>query len=395
MKKILVIISLLFLLGSCIKEPDYHSYQVNLVVDFVVDFPQDLKNGAKVTLINQLKNYTYDAETDKNGKVQFSSVEPGFYSVTISHSFSTGNKKHYYNGQKDIDILDSKTETVEARESLFGAFVIKEVYYSGSTTPAGKIYYADQYLEIFNNTSEIQYADGISVLIHEASNSGTNMWANIKDTIVAETIWSIPGNGTQVPVEPGKSIVIAQDGINHKDDPNGNPLSPVNLGDADFEFYAYKPKTTDIDSPTVPNLIEDYSGNEIIKEITYVVGGGSAIAIARIPGNTDEERKAYINRNLIAKLSSSGSSTTFFAKVANKYLIDAVETVKDEAHAIYKRFTPELDAGYTYITSGSRSGKCIRRKVMEIIGGRVIYQDTNNSTEDFLKDVNPKPKIYE
>lgn len=395
MKKVFVIISLLFLLGSCIKEPDYHSYQVNLVVDFGADFPQDQNNGAKVTLINQLKNYMYNAETDKNGKVQFSSLEPGFYIVTISHLFSTGNKKHYYNGQKNIDILGNKTETVEARESLFGAFVIKEVYYSGSATPAGKIYYADQCLEIFNNTSEIQYADGISVLIHEASNSGTNMWANIKDSIVVETLWSIPGNGTLVPVEPGKSIVIAQDGINHKDDPNGNPLSPVNLGNADFEFYAYKPKATDIDSPTVPNLIEDYSGNEIIKEITYVVGGGSAIAIARIPGNTDEERKAYINRNLIKKLSSSGSSTTFFAKVANKYLIDAVETVKDEAHAIYKRFTPELDAGYTYITSGSRSGKCVRRKIKEIVGGRVIYQDTNNSTEDFLKDVDPKPKIYE
>lgn len=395
MKKVLLIISLLFLLESCLKEPDFHSFQVNLIIDFGLDFPQDQKTGAKVTLINQLKNYIYDAETDKNGKVQFSSLEPGFYSVTISHSFSTGNKKHYYNGQKNIDILDNKTETVEARESLFGAFVIKEVYYSGSTTPAGKIYYADQYLEIFNNTSEIQYADGISVLIHEASNAGTNMWANIKDTIVAETIWSIPGNGTQVPIEPGKSIIIALDGINHKDDPNGNPLSPVNLGNADFEFYVDKYNNKDIDSPVVPNLIEDYSGNETFKEIVYVVGGGSAIAIAKIPGNTVEERKAYINRNLIAKLSSTGSNTTFYAKVANQYLIDVVETVKDEAHAIYKRFPPELDAGYTYVASGSRSGKCIRRKIKEVIGTRVVYQDTNNSTEDFLKDVDPKPKIYE
>jgi len=395
MKKVFAIVFLLFLFGSCLKEPDIHSYQVNLVVDFGTDFPQDQKNGAKVTLINQLKNYTYYAETDKNGKIQFSSLEPGFYSVTISHSFSTGNKKHYYNGQKNIDILDNKTETVEAHESLFGALIIKEIYYSGSTTLAGKIYYADQYLEIFNNTSEIQYADGISVLIHESSNSGTNMWANINDTIVAETIWSIPGNGTQVPVAPGKSIIIAQDGINHKDDPNGNPLSPVNLGNADFEFYVYKFNNKDIDSPSVPNMIRDYTVDDLIEEVTYDVRGGSAIAIAKIPGNTDEERKAYIKRNLIAKPSSSGSETNFYAKVANKYLIDAVETVKDEAHAIYKRFTPELDAGYTYVTSGSRSGKCIRRKVKEISGGRVIYQDTNISTEDFLKDVDPKPKIYE
>jgi len=395
MKKLLVIISLLFLFGSCLKEPDYHSYNVSLVVDFGADFPQDRKEGAKVTLFNQLKSYTYEAETDKNGKVQFSSLEPGFYSVTISHSYRSGIITYQYNGLKNIDIFDNKADSLKLKESIIGDFLIKEVYYSGSTTPAGKIYYADQYLEIFNNTSEIQYADGISVLIHEASNTGTNMWANIKDTIVAETIWTIPGYGTQVPVEPGKSIVIAQDGINHRDDPNGNPLSPVNLGNADFEFYSYKLNNKDIDSPAVPNLTEDYSGNEIIKEIVYVVGGGSAIAIAKIPGNTDEERKAYINKNLIEKPSSSGSKTTFFAKVANKYLIDAVETVKDEAHAIYKRFPPELDAGYTYVAAGSRSGKCVRRKVKEITNGRVIYQDTNNSTNDFLKDVDPKPKIYE
>lgn len=395
MKKLLAVISLLFMLGSCLKEPDYRSYQLNLVVDFGAGFPQDQKDGAKVTLFNQTKGNTFEAKTDDNGEVLFSSVEPGFYSVTISHSLRSGNITYQYNGLKNIEVFDNKTESVEVKESTSGAFVIKEIYFSGSITPAGKIYYADQYIEIFNNTSEIQYADGISVLIHEASNAGTNIWANIKDTIVAETIWSIPGNGTQVPIAPGKSIVIAQDGINHRDDPNGNPLSPVNLGNADFEFYSYKPKTKDIDYPAVPNMIEDYSGNGIIKEFTYVVGGGSAIAIVKIPGNNDEERKAYLKKNLVAKPSSTGSEVTFYGKVANKYIIDAVETVKDEAHAIYKRFSPELDAGYTYVAAGSRSGKCVRRKVKEIVGGRVIYQDTNNSTNDFLKDVDPKPKIYE
>ena len=395
MNKLLGIISLLFLLGSCLKEPDFQSFQLSIVVDFGSGFPQDQKEGAKVILFNQSKSYTVEAETDVDGEVLFSSVEPGFYSVTVSHSFRYEDITYRYNGLKNIDVFNSTTESVKVNESKSGAFVIKEIYFSGSTTPAGKVYYADQYIELFNNTPEIQYADGISILEHESNDTGVNMWDNIKDTIVAEYIWTIPGNGNQFPVAPGKSIVIAQDGINHRDDPNGNPLSPVNLGNAEFEFYAYKNKTTDIDSPTVPNLIEDYSGNEIIKEITYFVGGGSAIAIAKIPGNTDEERKAYIKRNLVAKSSSTDSNINYYAKVANKYLIDAVETVKDEAHAIYKRFPPELDAGYTYVTTGSYSGKCVRRKVKEIVGGRVIYQDTNNSTNDFLKDVDPKPKIYE
>lgn len=393
MKNVLLIISLILLLGSCLKEPDFHSYQVNIVIDFGQDFPKDQMNGAKVTLINQLKNYTYDAETDKNGKVQFSSLEPGFYSVTISHSFSTGNKKHYYSGQKNIDILANITETVEARESLFGAFVIKEFYFSGRTTPAGKAYSNDQYIEIFNNTPEIQYADGISVLEHESYATGENYWAKIKDTIVVKMIWTIPGAGNEVPVLPGKSIVLARTGINHRDDSNGNSLSPVNLGNANFEFYVFKQPEKDIDSPTVPNLIENLFVFRA-SDVTFHVKGGSAIAIAKIPGKTNEEQKVYMNKNLISKTTSS-SSGNYYVKVANRYVLDAVEVVMDEAHAIYKRFPPDLDAGYTYISLGSESGKCIRRKIKEVIAGRVVYQDTNNSTEDFLKDVDPKPKIYE
>ncbi len=394
MKKLLVIISLFFLLGSCLKEPEYHSYTLSLVVDFGAGFPQDQKDGAKVTLFNQTKGNTVQAKTDDNGEVLFSSVEPGFYSVTISHSFRSGNITYQYNGLKNIEIFDNKTESVKVKESTAGAFVIKEVYYSGSTTPAGKAYYGDQYLEIFNNTPETQYADGISLLEHESSGTGVNMWSKIQDSIVVKMVWTIPGNGTQVPVAPGKSIVIAQDGINHRDDPKGNPSSPVNLGNADFEFYVSRISNKDIDSPSVPNLIEDLFGKNTF-EVTYRVQGGSALAIAKIPGNTDDERKAYIKKNLIDKPFVSGSDTSYYAKIANKYVIDAVETVEDEAHAIYKRFPPELDAGYTYVSTGSYSGKCIRRKVKEIVGGRVIYRDTNNSTEDFLKDVDPKPKIYE
>lgn len=126
MKKVLVIISVLFLLGSCIKEPDYHSYQVNLVVDFGADFPQDQKNGAKVTLINQLKNYTYDAETDKNGKVQFSPLEPGFYSVTISHSFSTGNKNIIITGRKISIYLTIKQKQSRRAKAYLVLLLLKK-----------------------------------------------------------------------------------------------------------------------------------------------------------------------------------------------------------------------------------------------------------------------------
>jgi len=394
MKNFLLILSLLFLLSSCLKEPDYHSYQLNIVIDFGLDFPQEHKTGAKVSLFNQLKSYTLEASTNSDGSIRFSPIEPGFYSVIISHSYTSEGIMYYYNGAKNIEIFGDKTDSIVVKCTKSGALVVKEFYFSGKTTPAGKPYSNDQYIEIFNNSPEIQYADGISVLEHESYATGENYWANLKDTIVVKMIWTIPGTGNQVPVLPGKSIILARTAINHRDDPNGNQLSPVNLGNAEFEFYVEKQPVIDIDAPNVPNLIEDlfvFRANDV----AFHVKGGSAIAIAKIPGKTNKDHKAYIAKNLVSKNTSSGSGSTYYVKIASKYVFDAVELVMDEAHATYKRFPSDLDLGFTYVNSGSGSGKCIRRKIKEVIAGRVVYQDTNNSTEDFLKDVDPKPKIYE
>lgn len=394
MKRTLLIASVLFLFASCLKEPDYRSYQVKLVIDFGTDFLPEHKVGAKVVFFNQLKGYTVEMNADADGKVMFSSVEPGFYSVTVSHSFDFVGKIHSYNGLKNIEVFGNVSDSVKVNGSSTGIFVIKEIYYSGSTTPAGKPYSGDQYLEIFNNTDKIQYADGISILEHDSYATGENFWKYMSDSIVLRMVWTIPGNGNEVPVLPGKGIVLARDGIDHKSDPNGNPLSPVNLGNADFEFFVFKEKIEDTDSPGVANLVEDFFVTRT-NDISFHVKGGSALAIAKLPCKNASERKTYLNKNLVAKASVTGSITSYYAKVASEYVIDAVEVTWDEAHAIYKRFPPELDAGYTYVVSGSGSGKCIRRKVKEVTNGRVVYKDTNNSTEDFLKDVDPKPKIYE
>lgn len=394
MTKVLFIALLFLLLGSCLKEPDFHSYPVEITLDFGAGFPQEQKAGAKVSLFNQTKSYSVESYNDSDGNVRFSAVEPGFYSVTVSHSYTQANKTLYLNGLKLIQVFNPVSDTIHLNPGKSGPFLIKEFYYSGSLTSAGKLYSADQYIEIVNNTNEVQYADGISVLEHESYGTGANFWANIKDTIVVKMIWTIPGSGTQVPVMPGKSIVLARNAINHKDDPNGNPNSPVNLGNADFEFYVAKQPETDLDSPNVPNLEENlfvFRGSDV----TFHVKGGSAIAIAKLPVETKAERMAYIDKFLISKSSASGSNVTYYAKISNNDVLDAVEVVFDEAHAIYKRFPPELDAGYTYTPSGSGSGKCIRRKTSADINGKVFYQDTNNSTEDFLKDVAPEPKIYE
>jgi len=375
---------------SCMKEPDYRAFSVDLTIEFGEEIPQESRNGAKVVLTNRIKNYSTTEYVSSDGYILFAGIEPGFYSVTVTHSYTVDGNFFYFNGLKNIDIFSSVVDTIPLVKSESSAFIIKEFYYSGCLTPAGNQYTSDQYVEIFNNTQELQYADGISVIEHESYALDENYWTFLLDTIVARMIWTIPGDGTDVPVLPGNSIVIARDAINHQDDSLGNPLCPVNLINADFEFWVETVSGDDIDGPFSTNMIEDlftFRGSDVC----FHTRGGSAIALVKYPGNHND-RKEFIENNLIKK---DPSSSRYYGKIPNEFVLDAVEVTWDEAHAIYKRFPIELDAGYTYVAAGSRSGKCVRRKVKEIVDGRYVYHDTNNSSEDFLKDADPKPWIYE
>lgn len=391
MKSILSYILIFLLFSSCVKNlPDYNNYSVELKVVFSEEVPYEHRDSAKVVLANLTKNYSFTEYTNSDGEVLFNGIEPGFYSATVVHSYGESGDFFSLNGLKLLDVFAPTVDTIPLVLSKSKALVIKEFYYSGCLTPAGNQYTSDQYIEIFNNTPVVQYADGMSIFEHESYSLEENYWTFLIDTIVARMIWTIPGEGNDVPILPGRSIVIARDAINHQDEILGNPLSPVDLLYADFEFWVESVTGGDFDGPFAINLIEDlftFRGSDI----SFHTRGGSAIALIRIPGN-DEERKTFIENNLVRK---TETSTRWYGKIPNEFVIDAVEVTWDEAHAIYKRFPLELDAGYTYVAAGSRSGKCIRRKVKEVIDGRYVYQDTNNSTEDFLKDADPKPWFYE
>lgn len=390
MKKFIYIIIVVLLVSACIKDPDFNSYTIELKVILNEEITGQIINNAKVTLINLQKGYTIQAYMDSTGVMVFNSVEPGFYAATLSHSYEVGPFMQNLNGTLDMKVFSSVKETIPVVLSTSNALVIKEYYYSASLTPAGNQYSSDQFIEIYNNSEDIVYIDGLSIIEHESYGISTNFWANLTDKFAVRMIWTFPGEGDDYPINPGRSVVIARDAFNHKSDPNGNPLAPVDLGNADFEFWVDMPGGSDIDNFTSPNMIEDlftFRGSDVV----FHVRGGSAIALVDIALDPDE-RKNYIDNNLVRK---EISSSRWYGLITNEMVVDAVEVVFDEAHAVYKRFPVVVDAGYTYVPSGSKSGKGLRRKIKTIIEGRTVYQDTNNSTEDFIKDVIPKPWIYE
>jgi hypothetical protein len=389
--KYLPLVLVFVLFSACVEqEPDYHAYEVHMVIDYGEEVPAEFWEGAKVVLTNLTKGNSLTAFTSDSGEVHFTEIEPGFYNATLVHSYNHEGAAFFLNGLNLVDVFSTLTDTMEIAISETNAFVIKQYYYSGCVTPAGNQYTSDQFVEIHNNTELVQYADGLSIIEHESYSLEENYWNFIEDSIVARAIWTIPGDGTDYPVAPGASVVIARDGINHQDEVLGNPLSPVNLENADFEYWVWRETGGDLDAPIAANLVENlftFRGSDYV----FHTRGGSAIALALYPG-THADRQEFIDNHQVLKITST---TRYYGVVPNEYILDAVEVTWDEAHAIYKRFPLELDAGYTYVPAGSRSGLCVKRKVKEVIDGRYVYQDTNNSTEDFETDVIPKPWINE
>jgi hypothetical protein len=396
MKKLFVV--LLFclvginLFNSCDQVTPQHPVNIHLVL------PAGFTDGTIPDAVQiKVKNLSTGREdiltANATGDVTTKLVE-AIYSLSASFTLKVGNVEYTFNGIIDEYLLNYDA-TIMLNLTLAkntGGFVLKEVYFSGSKTPDAKSYYDDQFHEIYNNTTDTLYADGLCIGVLEQTSSNPNVWVNTDGTFMDQLpltfhVWIVPGTGKQYPVYPGKSILIAQDGINHKSDPNGNPNSPVNLGNANWETYV-DVAGKDLDAPGVPNLTMMYTTSATMFDWIHSVFG-AAVVIFRLP----VPWATYVADANNFKTKPGSTSSTKYFMIDKKNVIDGVEIVRAETDKRYKRLHNEIDAGYTYLDGGTYCSKSVRRKAKMIVNGRVIYQDTNNSTNDFLHDLAPTPGI--
>ncbi len=101
-------------------------------------------------------------------------------------------------------------------------FIIEEVFYTGVKTPEGKNYNSSRYFKLVNNTNKILYADGLiigqSEFLTSVNNNVTPYTPYHKFAI--KGMMQLPGSGTNHPVNPGDFIVIADNAINHRNQPH-------------------------------------------------------------------------------------------------------------------------------------------------------------------------------
>jgi hypothetical protein len=383
LKSILFSVLLLSMAGCDLQDVPFTKAIVHLSLPVdVVGYGYD---GYQISLTNIATGRIQSMTSDTTGVVQMN-VEEGVYNIEVSGTkafTSSGMVKTLYIGgllEKALMVGSQVEDTILVSASVQSdGFVIKEIYYAGSKTPANGTYYQDQFVEIYNNSDSVLYADGLTLVesTHINSNAVNEYADDYPDDLIAGALYSIPGDGTTYPVQPGKSIVLASSGINHQ---AANANSPVDLSKADFEWY--DAGTTDADAPTVTNLIRAFCYSNTIWLLH--VKGGHAYALFKPTGSIAD----FVTQNSVSVQTTSGSSVTR-VKVANTLLLDGVDL--GLAGVIgSKSLSSSVDISFTYC-DGSYTGKSVRRKVKEWKDGRAVLQDTNNSSSDFTPNATPKP----
>ncbi len=395
MKKYILLVAASIFLFSCSEMDEAKDVEKIQTLKTTISVNVKLPDGvpAPTSYTYKLNNFTDKIEIvktgDGSGTITLDDVIPGIYTINVSSEVATADFTYNFNGNvTNTQLLaDNQKVNVDVAASKSGNILLKELYYCGSKTPSGGSYFRDQYYEVYNNSNSVQYLDGLCIGNINPNVATASLPSypgdNPDDYLYFITVWQIPGvpqslaGSTQnYPLQPGESAIIAQMADNHQRE-GLNPNSPVNLLSAEFEAYV---RSTAIikDNPAI-NMKMAFWPSPAYQWLVTVFGGAYAIFYP------DHE----IDPN---EYTSPINSTQKLCKISIDCVVDAVELVNDESKMKLKRMPAVLDAGATTV-GATYCGKSVTRKIKSTLkDGRIIYQDTNNSTEDFEVTDMPVPR---
>lgn len=373
-----------FLFTGCLKEE-----KMSIGARIKVNMPEGFENmspeGIDVKLYSTTSGLTYTSQCDASGIATFN-VEYGFYEAVAQHRERGENTIDIFNGRMERIVLnentkDGDTYTINLSHAKLQQLIIKEIYYAGCKKNDGKnIYKDDAYLSIYNNSDEVAYLDSLCIGTVNPVTSAKpsnftkddgSLWDEIPLFMMA---WQFPGTGKDYPLQPGEETIIAINAINHADIASQS----VDLSKANFAFWDPLLTKTSVPAPGVKllNMIWRTNGTSFTISVT-----GPAMIIFKIPTSAAISAEAYAEDSRNLKQDPVTLAATQYLMIHKDWVIDGVECVTSTSKA-NKRIPNNIDAGFTYIPT-SYLGNSVCRKVDEIVDGRIIYMDTNNSSEDF------------
>lgn len=393
MKKLIFLLPLLTLLFavSCSKDddgPKKHKVVVTTVL------PEEVKwddiTSLTVTATNKATAQQSVVSVTKSGVAEFNLI-PGIYDFVANGS----TEKFHINGLVGgVEVYAEKEVEIKLIAGVSSTLVLKEVYFSG--VPSS--YFVDAFYEIYNNTDEVQYLDGVILATIERGwaintfNPQPSQWMENglykgKRYPLTSHVQCFPGTGKDYPIQPRTSVVVAANPIDHssRELTAEDEKSPVNLTGAQWQLYTDNAFPADSKIAGVASMTFGWKtwGREMMPAID-----GQAIILARMSASETDFLNYVAEPGSMEKHPSTSST---FLMIPVSSIIDAIDIVPFTASERFKIIEAKDDAGMAWVSGKdgnsncAYSGKSLRRKVVGFTADqKPIYKDTNNSTNDFV-----------
>lgn len=370
------------------------SVNVDMAIEDVASF-----SGLKIKFENGAEAISETRPLEGN-TVNIDGILPGIYNIYVSGKVkNTEGTEFYLNGAALNQPLygDKNKVDIVVKGVEISPLVFKEIYYANTPkTGTANAYIYDQFFEIYNNSSETMYLDGLYLgHLNPLTPTSQAQWpAEDGDNYVyAYSVWKFPGSGNEYPLAPGESCTLTEYALDHS---KMNADTPYDWSSADFEFDLGLAGYTGQPAENMVFVFNNGQATTSLKQYN-LPNGGCALVLFKVPENDGWD--PVNDLTLQAKDLNKPTAKTVYAKIPITYLMDAVEVFpqEDTSNKYYKRIPTTFDAGYTYVTGGAKSGLSVARKLLTDEDGNIVYnedgsiilQDTNNSSEDFEKDLIP------
>ena len=380
------------------EQPDPQPEAGELTLQLNCLVPEGIKSGilkdlqVEVKNVNSGKVYRFTPEAD--GMNCTVALKKGLYDVTVKAWMMYGmdgrqmkSKVTGFIQAVTLTATDTEVEIPLFFANVEAGLVFSEIFCAGSATPQGSYFAADKYFRIYNNSDQVIYADSFAIAESEFLTVSKSDYKPdiMSEAMAVNAIYMIPGDGHTYPLQPGESLLLCDNAIDHR---IANPNS-FDMTKADFEWAdeSTNPNITDVNNPDVPDLVKVYSSTWTVW--SPHTQGFKSYALAKIKTDLETYLTDYtydFEYTIIGQTGQADMSGSCY-KLPNDWIADAVN-LSVEALFQWIITDPSIDRGWTYCgTVGwdeSRLGKCVRRKVLERTpAGIAVLKDTNNSTEDF------------
>lgn len=386
----------LSLLASCSYEEEQTTYDVEVRLSEAVD-------SAKVQMTTNT-GHVFEALTDGEGVARFQ-LPASIYAVSASKVTDDGYFRRVYNGSSSDIPVGSGNQSValtvtETVMQTANPILIKEIYCGGCQMNDGSGKFAiDKCVILYNNSSEEVSLDNVGFGMIEPYNaessahsflSGGKLDYEDSDWIPAiNGIWYFQEGAT---IAPYSELVVNVHGAIDNTQTYSNSINYANS--AYYCMYDVEATSSDggkyNNTRYYPSPASVIPTSHYLKAVKYGKGNAwslsqtsPAVVLFKTEGTTP---KAFGKNtsNLIYPNGKQGNIVYACLKLPRSWVIDAVEVYNATALAqSKKRLTSDLDNGYVAFTSGY--GHAVVRKVEKTVNGHDVYQDTNNSTNDFYE----------